>query len=121
MFGLDMWRSLGKWCFLLMMCGSTAVYASGQLDGAKLAQEKVCLGCHQVEKARVGPPFKAIAQRYQQASDEIEVYLAQAIRQGGRGRWGVIPMPAQPQISEEDALTIARWIRGLSLEGATNE
>ncbi|GAA4406233.1 hypothetical protein GCM10011450_17930 [Advenella faeciporci] len=121
MFGLDMLRSVGKWGFLLMVFVSPAVYASAQVDGAKLAQEKVCMGCHQIEKARVGPPFKAIAQRYQQAGDGIETYLVHAIRQGGRGRWGVIPMPAQPQISDEDALTIARWIRGLSLTGANNE
>ncbi len=104
-----------------MVCVVPPVYASSKIDGAKLVQEKICLGCHQIDKARVGPPFKAIAQRYQEASDEIEIYLAQAIRHGGRGRWGVIPMPAQPQISDEDALTIARWIRSLNLKGVQDE
>ncbi|MFV9474946.1 c-type cytochrome [Advenella sp. RU8] len=113
MLGLDMLRSVGKLGLLLMLCMAPAVYASSQEEAVKLARDKVCLGCHQIDKPRVGPHFKAIAERYKDASDEIVTYLAQAIRTGGRGRWGVIPMPAQPQISEEDALTLARWIRSL--------
>lgn len=105
---------LGKGGLLLSVCVVSAVYAAPELDGAKLAQEKVCLGCHQIEAARVGPPFKAIAERYKDAGDEIVTYLSQAIRLGGRGRWGVIPMPAQPRVNEEQAEAIALWIRSLN-------
>ncbi|NLY63687.1 MAG: c-type cytochrome [Alcaligenaceae bacterium] len=109
-----MLRSVGKGGLLLLVCMASAAYAEPGLDGAKLVQEKVCLGCHQIEAARVGPPFKAIAERYKDASDEIVTYLGQAIQKGGRGRWGVIPMPAQPRVNDEQAEAIALWIRSLN-------
>ena len=40
-------------------------------------------------------------------------YLSVSIRQGGRGRWGVVPMPAQPQVSEDEARRLAQWILSL--------
>ncbi|MBK1782282.1 c-type cytochrome [Advenella sp. WQ 585] len=109
-----MLRSVGIGGLCLSVFLASAVYAEPKLDGEKLVQEKICLGCHQLEAARVGPPFRAIAERYKDASDEIVTYLAQSIRTGGRGRWGVIPMPVQPQVNEEQAEAIARWIRSLN-------
>ena len=77
--------------------------------GLALATSKTCLGCHQVDAKRVGPAFQAIAKRHGDQAGAIE-YLASAIQQGGRGRWGAIPMPAQPQVSQQDALQLAQWI-----------
>jgi cytochrome c len=74
-----------------------------------LARKKTCLGCHQVDSKRVGPSFQAVAQRHAAQSGSLE-YLASAIRQGGRGRWGAVPMPAQPQVNQQDALQLAQWI-----------
>ena len=36
--------------------------------------------------------------------------LARKVREGSVGVWGQVPMPAQPQVSEAEALTLARWI-----------
>ena len=36
--------------------------------------------------------------------------LAEKIRKGSSGTWGPIPMPANPQVSEADAKTLAKWI-----------
>jgi cytochrome c len=74
-----------------------------------LARKKTCLGCHQVDSKRVGPSFQAVAQKHAAQAGSVE-YLASAIRQGGRGRWGAVPMPAQPQVSQQDALQLAQWI-----------
>lgn len=79
----------------------------------QFAHSKQCLACHQVDTKRVGPSFRAIAQRYAGASGAGS-YLADTIRDGSRGKWGAIPMPAQAQVSVVDSLRLATWI--LSLE-----
>jgi cytochrome c len=81
--------------------------------GRALAAQRQCLGCHQVNARRVGPPFAAIAQRFQGRADAAP-YLAQQIRQGSRGQWGAIPMPAQTRVSKTDAIQLARWILSLA-------
>lgn len=80
--------------------------------GFALAKGKTCLGCHQIDTKRVGPAFQQIAQRHADATGSLD-YLANAIRQGGRGRWGAVPMPAQPQVSESESRQLAQWILSL--------
>jgi cytochrome c len=36
--------------------------------------------------------------------------LAEKIQKGGTGVWGQIPMPANPQVSAEEAKTLANWV-----------
>jgi len=36
--------------------------------------------------------------------------LATKIQKGGSGVWGVVPMPANPQVSDADAKKLAEWI-----------
>lgn len=87
---------------LSMMSG--AAFAS-----AELAKAKNCLACHAADKKLVGPSYKDIAAKY--ASDkDAAAKLAKKIREGGVGVWGQIPMPANPQVSEAEALTLARWV-----------
>jgi cytochrome c len=77
--------------------------------GLELARKKNCLGCHQLDSKRVGPSFQAVAQRHNAQPGSLD-YLAGAIRQGGRGRWGAVPMPVQPHVNQQDALQLAQWI-----------
>jgi len=68
-----------------------------------------------MDKKRVGPAFLHIRDRF--LGDPAAVaYLAQSIRQGGRGRWGVVPMPSQPQVKEAEAEELAQWILRLTPE-----
>ncbi|WP_243430320.1 c-type cytochrome [Alcaligenes sp. SORT26] len=74
-----------------------------------------CLSCHQIDRKRVGPPFREIAQRYAQGPvQETQAYLQRQIQQGSRGNWGAIPMPAQNRISAEQAQAIAAWLLSLA-------
>jgi len=73
------------------------------------------MACHQVDQKRVGPAFTLIRDRFL-GDPAAAQYLARSIRQGGRGRWGLIPMPAQPQVSESEALRLAQWILRLESE-----
>ena len=92
----------------LGVCFFHAPVPAQAVDGLALAKSKTCLGCHQVDSKRVGPSFTQIAQRHGNTQADID-YLADSIMQGGRGRWGAIPMPAQP-VSRQDALILAKWI-----------
>ena len=80
-------------------------------EGLALAKARACLGCHQVDNKRVGPSFRAIAQRHANKED-VAPYLVQDIRKGGRGQWGAVPMPGQ-SVSEQDAGKLAQWIISL--------
>jgi len=80
-----------------------------QDDGLALARARQCLACHQIDQKRVGPSFLLIRARFLGDLAAIP-YLAQSIRQGGRGRWGVVPMPSQPQVNQAEAEKLAQWI-----------
>lgn len=76
---------------------------------ADLAKAKNCLACHAADKKVVGPSYKDIAAKYAKDKDAV-AKLAKKIREGGVGNWGQIPMPANPQVSEAEAQTLARWV-----------
>ncbi len=102
---------------VLVICFGGPVAASSEpaltLDqGQALAKQMACLGCHQVKAKRVGPGFIQVAQRYAGQPEAFE-YLSQMIRKGGRGKWGAIPMPAQTQVSEQQAKALTQWILAL--------
>lgn len=101
---------------VLALCGTNARASGGTaVDGMALAGQRQCLGCHQVDARRVGPPFRAIAERFQ-GRPEAAGHLARVMREGSRGQWGAIPMPAQTRLSDVDAQRLALWI--LSLKDA---
>jgi cytochrome c len=74
-----------------------------------LARSKNCLSCHAVERKVLGPAFKDIAARYRDNAAAPD-FLAAKIRKGGAGVWGPVPMPANAQVSEAEAKTLATWI-----------
>ncbi|MFN9572647.1 MAG: c-type cytochrome [Betaproteobacteria bacterium] len=79
------------------------------LASADLAKAKNCMACHANDRKLVGPSYKDVAAKY--ASDkDAAAKLARKIREGGVGVWGQIPMPANPQVTEAEALTLSRWI-----------
>lgn len=80
--------------------------------GRALAQSSVCLSCHQVDVKRVGPSFRDIGMRYA-GNDAAAEYLARSIREGSRGLWGAIPMPAQRHVDPATAMRLANWIISL--------
>jgi cytochrome c len=74
---------------------------------ADLARSKNCMACHAVDRKLVGPSYKDIAARYT-AKDSAQ--LVTSIQRGGAGRWGPIPMPANTQVSNEEAAALVDWI-----------
>ena len=77
-----------------------------------LARKNDCLGCHAVATKLVGPAYKDVAAKYAGQPD-AQASLVQSIRNGSVGKWGELPMPAHPKLSEADAKKLAAWVLGL--------
>lgn len=98
-----------------LLTGTAAILAFGlgagaqAQDAAKLAQDKACLACHQVDKKLVGPSYKEVAKKYT-GNKTAEAMLVKKIREGGTGVWGQIPMPPNTGVNEKEALILAKWI-----------
>jgi cytochrome c len=76
---------------------------------ADLAKQKNCLACHATDKKLVGPSYKDVAAKYK-SDKNAAATLAKKIREGGVGVWGQIPMPANPQVNEQEAQALAKWV-----------
>jgi cytochrome c len=77
------------------------------LASADLAKSKNCTACHAVDRKLVGPSFRDIANRY---TDKDTAHLVTSIQKGGAGRWGPIPMPANAQVTNDEAKSLVEWI-----------
>ena len=75
----------------------------------QLATAKNCMACHAAAVKLVGPSFKAIADKYAGQKDAADK-LAIKIIKGGSGVWGPVPMPANAQVSPDEAKKLATWI-----------
>jgi cytochrome c len=75
----------------------------------RLAQKNACMACHAADKKLVGPAFQDVARKYAAQAD-AQAYLVKSIKAGGSGKWGPVPMPAQPALSDADTQTLAAWI-----------
>lgn len=78
----------------------------------ELAQKNACMSCHGVDKKIVGPAYKEVAAKYK-GDKTAEAKLIGKIKNGGKGVWGQIPMPPNPQVKYEDAKKIVQWILSL--------
>ena len=94
------WMGLAVWAAMM----TTSAWAN--MD---LAQKNACMSCHAVAKKLVGPSYNDVAKKYAGQKDAATT-LAQSIKAGGAGKWGPVPMPSQPALSEADALTLANWV-----------
>lgn len=79
------------------------------LASLELARKHACMNCHAAERKLIGPSYRDVLRRYEGKADAVEL-LAERIRAGGAGRWGPVPMPAQPRLSEAEARALAVWV-----------
>ncbi len=112
--------------FLLVACGgeetkkeaSTSTAASeapkpsdnpDYSKGLALVAGSDCLTCHKVGEKNIGPAYQEVAAKYENTNDNVKM-LAEKIIKGGSGNWGAIPMTAHPQLSQEDAEAMVKYI-----------
>ena len=96
--------------FVAVAAAVVGLLGSGAaLADQALAQKNACMACHAADKKLVGPAFQDVARKYGAQAD-AQAYLAKSIKAGGSGKWGPVPMPAQPALSDADTQTLAAWI-----------
>jgi cytochrome c len=90
--------------------GSTA--QAQRADGLALAQQQNCMSCHSVNRPFMGPALHDVAAKYA-GRDDAASYLKRKILDGSSGVWGEVPMPANTQLTAEQAATLASWVLSL--------
>jgi len=96
-------------CALGLAMATPPLYAGTQ----KLAEKSGCMGCHLMNRKTVGPAIKNIAHKYAHQQDAREKLFDKVKNGGGgyrHGVWGQVPMPPNPQVSDEDLKTILTWM-----------
>lgn len=93
----------------LLFAVAGLVAATPALADMALATAKNCMACHAIEKKLVGPSYKDVAAKYAGQPDAVEKLSAKVIK-GGSGVWGPIPMPANAQVTPDEAKKLVAWI-----------
>lgn len=97
---------------IVWMAGVGLFSAGSAAADDEMLKKFNCMACHAIDQKRLGPPLKSVAAKY--AGDTgAAAMLAKKIQAGGAGAWGQMPMPAQPQVSDADAQTLADYILSL--------
>lgn len=102
---------------------NAAAQGHQQADLSSLAKDLIdannCLGCHNIDEQRIGPSYKAVAQKYKNDPKAME-YLTNKIGNGGSGAWGELNMPAFPGLSEDNRRILATYVLSLANEKPKN-
>jgi cytochrome c len=93
----------------LALAAAAAAPAMPAAASPELARARLCTSCHPAQGKLVGPGFREIAARYAGQPDAA-ARLADKIRAGGAGAWGVVPMPANPKVTPQEARQLADWV-----------
>lgn len=83
-------------------------------QGEALVKGSDCKTCHHQTAKIIGPSHEEVAKKYEFTEANVKL-LAGKIITGGSGVWGEIPMSPHPDIRQEDAEKMARYV--LSLDG----
>jgi cytochrome c len=90
------------------LCVSATAFAAA--DGEALFKQNNCGMCHAAASASPGPSLKDIAGKYANV-EGAQSKLAAKVRNGGKGSFGSMPMPATPKsVSDESIKVIVHWI-----------
>ena len=68
-----------------------------------------CFTCHNAKGNLIGPSFAEIAERYANRTESVEG-IAKKILKGTQGSWGDQIMPPHPNITQEEANQVVKWI-----------
>ena len=87
----------------------SGAHAADAKSGEALAKSSGCFACHSVDKKLIGPGYKEIADKYR-GSKSAEADLVKKVKEGSKGVWGDIMMPANAHVKDEDIRAIVQWI-----------
>ena len=84
---------------LLLTVAAAGALAAGlgyAQSGADVVKAKGCLGCHEVDKKKVGPAFKDVAAKYK-GNKDAEANIIKGLKEGKLGD------KAHPKVAASDA------------------
>ena len=93
----------------LLLAGAGLLIAGQASADEALAKAKNCMSCHAMDKKVVGPSYKDVAKKYA-GNKNAQAKLEAKVKAGGKGAWGDIPMPPNPQVKPDDLKKIVAWI-----------
>ena len=110
----------------IVACGGSASNSSANADsatapandittnpdyqkGLTLIASSDCLTCHKVDEKVTGPPYRDVANKYENTDANVKM-LAEKVIKGGSGVWGTVPMTPHPAISEADAEAMVKYV-----------
>lgn len=77
--------------------------------GLALVAGSDCLTCHKTSEKNIGPAYKDVAAKYENTEENVKM-LATKVIKGGSGVWGAVPMTPHPQISQDDAEAMVKYV-----------
>jgi len=93
---------------LALAAGAAFVAAPASASEALLKKNN-CTACHAIDKKLVGPAYKDVAKKYAGDAGAAKM-LAEKVKKGGKGTWGQVPMPPNPQVSDADINAMITYI-----------
>lgn len=81
-------------------------------EGLNLVAQSDCLSCHKIAEDGIGPAYENVAAKYPDTEENVTM-LAGKIIKGGMGNWGQVMMTPHPDLKEEDAKKMVRYILSL--------
>lgn len=87
------------------------------ISARRLISQSDCRSCHRVDKRLIGPAYQEISMKYEGVENTKE-YLVEKIITGGSGNWEAeLAMPPHPEMTKNEASTIAKYILDLKKSG----
>lgn len=69
---------------VVLVAGVLAAGVANAQSGAEVVKAKGCLGCHDVDKKKVGPSFKDVAAKYK-GNKDAEANIVKSLKEGKVG------------------------------------
>lgn len=93
----------------IITIAAAALMAFPAMASMELAKKSNCMSCHQIDKKFVGPSYQDVAAKYKGQGNAVKK-LSAKVKAGGKGSWGEIPMPPNPNVKDADIQTLVKWI-----------
>ena len=98
--------------------GGVGIDSAENMSGSNLIAANDCLTCHKINETSMGPSYEQVAAKYELNQGNVE-NLAGRIIKGGKGLWGQNAMTPHPNLSEQQAQQMVRYILSLKNSSAT--
>ena len=86
--------------------------------GRALIEGSDCKACHAIDRRVLGPSYLEVAQRYKGDANAVRM-LAKKVITGGSGNWGDREMSAHPQLKDQEAQEMVKYVLSLANEKKT--